>query len=1263
MTRPTDTRPRAEPITRDGVPGTGALAPTRDTEPADGVVAPIARDELVTEEGLPADEDLFGVALSGGGIRSATFNLGLLQGLQKTGLLRELDYLSTVSGGGYIGGFWTAWRHNSGARADLREPMARPPSGDVFPGRPDRGVEDPAVRHLRRFSNFLSPRLGLLSYDTGRLAVAGLTAAIPTVLATLSLLVLAVLGWSLVAATLFNGGPWAYRTFFMLTLATFVIFEVLWVDREGGGMDRTYNYLAAGILVLTAIGLGAFTSRLAPVDAAGAALLLPTLDATAGVSRVYYVLPALLWGAAFFGLALVRAVVSRYATSFERVSARSALDRVLSRLLFLVAAWLVVTGLWLGAAWLYGRVATGGGPVALYSGVTAALAAAFAWSRKLGATEPNKPFGSAIAARLKPWIPQLLAYAVVVLVVGAVMMGLIHLAAGAVDMAWAVRPATVAAAITIATLLFFHPNRIGLHSFYRGRLARAYLGASNPESAKRARPFTEESKGDDIPLHELAVPSGARVDEARGGRDTDAARAGVRPVHLICCAVNDLLPPEPLTNMQRGAASAVLSPLGLSVADTGGTGERPAGVYWSRWTESSPTLGAAITASGAAFNSMMGTFSKRLGPATTFVLAMLNLRLGMWLQHPRYFEGAPPRGSVRQRIRQADRRLGPRSSREWWLPGLRFYKELFGMSSAQGRDVHLSDGGHFENTAVYELIRRQCRYIIAADCGADPDRAFDDVANLIRRVRQDFGVDIRIDLSPLRLNETEHALQPMVAGDIHYPSGDPGVLLLFKPTLVGDEPPDVTQYRTRNAAFPNESTGDQFYDEAQWEAYRQLGEHAADTAFAFMRRTGVAAQQLQARDLVARAFALARFEWLPKPPRFEERIARFADRAADIDVDIMRRLTRADGSGPADAGPMLRTEPAGAAEAGTPGEPGSAGRRYQDRHGGLAAVSTPPTDEAGASPTGPRSQADRPAGHEPRAAESAVHAEQRAQATGQAPPAPGWTGQAAVQSQHAGADGAMLKASLDAARRTVLFMEETYYAWDLETSHRQPLSLGIMNCMGRWSQAPQIRMWWPLLKPLHSPPFTRFVENSFGLVGIRRADGSGAGAMDGTGGVTSTSEPDATGLATHCWLLGAPPDRAPADARHETTFIAYRLDLMYERERAWSVQAAMLRAFRSSGDAVLYWDADDFFVPVGLWGVGIGEDFLRRLRELQHVDGVDQWVCLRRPAAGDVGAARGAADRRRMYKAAGFRDAASAPTWSDAALDVDWLVRRRELPA
>ncbi len=162
-------------------------------------------------------------------------------------------------------------------------------------------------------------------------------------------------------------------------------------------------------------------------------------------------------------------------------------------------------------------------------------------------------------------------------------------------------------------------------------------------------------------------------------------------------------------------------------------------------------------------------------------------------------------------------------------------------------------------------MRRHCRFILLSDCGADPDRAFDDFGNAVRRVREDFGVEIKIDVSPLRPGTGSGerlSRQPMVAGDIYYPptepdgDGDVGILLYVKPTLTGDEPADITQYARRNERFPHETTLDQFYDEAQWESYRRLGEHVVEEALRPVRAwTGNPAQ----------LFLRARYNWPPLP--------------------------------------------------------------------------------------------------------------------------------------------------------------------------------------------------------------------------------------------------------------------------------------------------------------------------------------------------------------------------------------------------------------
>lgn len=356
-----------------------------------------------------------------------------------------------------------------------------------------------------------------------------------------------------------------------------------------------------------------------------------------------------------------------------------------------------------------------------------------------------------------------------------------------------------------------NPSKVGLHEFYRSRIARCFLGASNP-SAAEAGPDqnrqTQERREDDLTLDAWQQ----RIVTGTGAGATPRDRARLTPIHLVCCAANNLAGDQ-LGTLYRGARSATVSARGVSL---GGFTRTEPGLSYS----------AALTASAAAFNSNMGFLSLEYGPAVALLASALNLRLGLWVPNPRV--------------------PNPR-----WrgFGGLHFLTEMFGRTIAdESRDehrrilgtggwLHLSDGAHFENFGLYELLRRHCRYLIVSDCGADPASTFDDFARTVRRVREDFGIEIEIDLDPLKPGADGVARQHLVVGTIHYDGqagADKGTLLFFKPVLTGDEPSDVLQYRAANPDFPQQSTADQFYDEPQWESYRRLGEHSARNAFRFL---------------------------------------------------------------------------------------------------------------------------------------------------------------------------------------------------------------------------------------------------------------------------------------------------------------------------------------------------------------------------------------------------------------------------------------------
>jgi hypothetical protein len=167
--------------------------------------------------------------------------------------------------------------------------------------------------------------------------------------------------------------------------------------------------------------------------------------------------------------------------------------------------------------------------------------------------------------------------------------------------------------------------------------------------------------------------------------------------------------------------------------------------------------------------------------------------------------------------------------------------------------------------------------------------AFDDLGNAVRRIREDFGVDIEIDIEPLKPDANGLTRQHMVVGTIHYDHStsdgrlDKGILLYFKPGLTGDEPIDVRQYHSRNTDFPNETTVDQFYDEAQWEAYRRLGQHAAQAALGFVDGiAGADGSPASSNDI----FVGARWKWYPTPPELSANMPALTSRFMSLEAEL-----------------------------------------------------------------------------------------------------------------------------------------------------------------------------------------------------------------------------------------------------------------------------------------------------------------------------------------------------------------------------------------
>jgi Patatin-like phospholipase len=300
------------------------------------------------------------------------------------------------------------------------------------------------------------------------------------------------------------------------------------------------------------------------------------------------------------------------------------------------------------------------------------------------------------------------------------------------------------------------------------------------------------------------------------------------PYHLINTAMN-LVAGDELAWQERMAESFILSPLYCGSKTTGYRratrivksdldSDELEPKEWRLEPSSAMSgygddirLGTAISISGAAASPNAGYHSS---PLVTFLMTVLNARLGLWFGNP---------------ARMAWRQSGPGFASP-------LFAELFGLTTSKGKYVYLSDGGHFENLGAYELVRRRCRYIVVCDAGADDKLSFGDLGSLVRKCRQDFGIRIEIDTSPLQKKEgSSYAKWHCAVGKIHYADvdveADPGTLIYIKPSLTGDEPSDVRNYQVGHQAFPHEPTSNQFFSESQFESYRALGEHIGVNVF------------------------------------------------------------------------------------------------------------------------------------------------------------------------------------------------------------------------------------------------------------------------------------------------------------------------------------------------------------------------------------------------------------------------------------------------
>ncbi len=655
------------------------------------------REEAEVDKGDP-ENDAVGLALSGGGIRSATFNLGLLQALERHGILKRIDYLSTVSGGGFIGSSLTWFK----AKCQEEFPFGTKRVDN-------RGIAGNVVAWLRSHGKYLTPGGGMNTWS----------------------LIAAILTGSIINLAIFI--PVFLFSFHLLSLRYFTL--PTWPDAP--------DFLAP-LNGLTIDGFGLFMI----------ACLVSLVLFLYHMARLIFT----------SSIAREQGIVSEKRTRGLEGKALMFLT------LFGAVGTIPVVFAWF-SDWIHGVMSS-----ITFSGVVMLIGAM--WGRKGG-------------NEAKGWRSLVLSIGFACLTYGLFLW--FHYLTGGerpiVGMWWIVVGLAVAFVLSIVANI----NHVSMHRFYRNRLMEAYMPyeIAGAKSDKCDRTDTELKGSDRSPWYPYS-----------NLKDADR-------FYLCDIPITDSPYQIVNTNMQtvgsedrklrgRGGDSFFFTPLYCGAESTG---YAPTKTY----VGGAMSLATAFSISGAAVDS--NTFATRSRPVS-FLMSLLNIRLGYWINNP-----VPPRFW----------KLESSRSRPWWF----YYmvKEMIGLGLDEtNANLHLSDGGHFENLGLYELIRRKCRRIIVSDAGADADYNFGDLARAIEMVRLDFGAEIDLKVDDLRPSgKSELSARPYKKGTITYRDGSVADLWFIKTTLIKDLPEDVNSYGRVNPQFPDQTTADQFFDEPQFEAYRELG--------------------------------------------------------------------------------------------------------------------------------------------------------------------------------------------------------------------------------------------------------------------------------------------------------------------------------------------------------------------------------------------------------------------------------------------------------
>jgi hypothetical protein len=689
------------------------------------------------------DVGAIGICCSGGGIRSAAYNLGALQALQREDRLHRADYLAAVSGGSYIAAAYCmvakTWQDED------PESRRRDSNPDLIEREAPFAPGSPEEQYLRNRSSYMARDGSAKLYLFLRLLLGLL----------INLLFLAL---PLVALTILAG------VFFYMPLY------------GGDALD-----LPAGAWLIPAIALG-----LGMLVAAASVLRRAPNDAFRRASEIWC--SRLLVGGA------LAAVVTLVLPALAGADLHTLVG---------------------GSDTTVPKVTGGSGVAGLIAGIVACLHELRA-TPKRAAAELGRTRGW--LARQTPRVRRAIVHSAAA-VAGPLL--LLTIAVATLSFAvshyetdgagWLVGLAAGLLATFFALYAVADLTSWSLHPFYKRRLCTAF-------ALKRVRPGDDERTQHRAVLRQ-EVEQGIAVE-----RDFDElvplSKTALRkwPTLIVCAAANvsdsGATPPGRRVTSFTFSAHTIGGPLvgalktkAFEDAFDGGRRARDL------------TLPAAVAMSGAAISPSSGKAGSR---SLTFLMALANMRLGVWVPNPRWVAG-----SEAHELRRYKR------PRPWYL-----LLELLGRNRLDARYLYVTDGGHYENLGLVELLRRGCTSIYCFD--ASGGHTFSALGDAVALARSELGVEIDIDPRQL-VSEGEplRAEANAIRARFTYPSGEEGVLVYARNVVSSSAPWDVCAHQLEDPRFPNDSTMDQLYTDQKFESYRALGERAGTHAIELMDEPAV----------------------------------------------------------------------------------------------------------------------------------------------------------------------------------------------------------------------------------------------------------------------------------------------------------------------------------------------------------------------------------------------------------------------------------------